>query len=267
MNQPKPFIIVGTPFFGAQLSHLYAHSVLKLQRTCHQRGDIDFNLVSQVGDALISRARQDIVAHFLGLSAATHLLFVDADVAFEPEQVFRLLNFGVDVAVGVYPDKRLDLGKLQSMARAGNSRLGSAALHYGFEVEDPQKIQLRGGFAKVKRTGMGFTLIRRSVFTRMMERYPELRYSGALTVEDSLAKSPNRYAFFDCLIDEKTRTYLGEDHSFCNRWTGMGGEVWADLQSRLQHIGPVVFDGDFSTQIQPEFLSMAMGKLPDSPKT
>lgn len=254
MNQPKPYVIIGTPFFGSQMSHLYALSVLKLQRACYQGGKVGFNLVSQLGDALIPRARQDIMTRFMGIPNATHLLFVDADVAFEPEQVFRLLEAGVDMAAGAYPDKALDLVRLEALAKANHHHPEAAALRYGFETEDPQKIEVKKGFAKVKRTGMGFTLIRRQVFTRMMERYPELKYSGALTVQDPLMGNPNRYALFDCMIDPKTHVYLGEDQSFCDRWTRMGGEIWVDLQSRLGHVGPMVFEGDLSSQIKPEFL-------------
>jgi hypothetical protein len=38
-----------------------------------------------------------------------------------------------------------------------------------------------------------------------------------------------------------TGTYLSEDFAFCKRWTDIGGEIWADLESRLDHVGPSVF--------------------------
>jgi len=43
-------------------------------------------------------------------------------------------------------------------------------------------------------------------------------------------------------------TYLSEDFAFCKRWTDMGGEIWADLNSRLGHVGPMTFNGDLSSQ-------------------
>jgi len=50
------------------------------------------------------------------------------------------------------------------------------------------------------------------------------------------------------MIDHATGTYLSEDFSFCRRWTDIGGEIWADLESRLDHVGPSVFQGDVASQ-------------------
>ena len=67
---------------------------------------------------------------------------------------------------------------------------------------------------------------------------------------EAATASDNRFALFDCMIDEHG-TYLSEDFSFCRRWTDMGGEIWADLSSALRHVGPLVFRGDLSTQFAP----------------
>ena len=81
--------------------------------------------------------------------------------------------------------------------------------------------------------------------------YPELRYANDHKPDDQLRGSQWRAALFNCMIDEATGTYLSEDFSFCRRWTDMGGEIWADLQSRLTHVGTVSFDGDVATQFSP----------------
>ncbi len=229
-----PYVIVGTPCFASQVTAQYARSVLELQTACYRKGDVGFNALAQWGDALIQRARQDIVARFLSNPTATHLLFADADVGFEPGQLFRLLDFGVDVAAAPYPDKRGNPAEPGAAPGSGKDWDGS------FELLEAVEGGKHRGFARARRVGMGFTLIRRTVFERMMERYPQLRYSGAFTMGDPLAKNPYRYAFFNCGVEGGR--YLSEDHAFCNRWTGMGGEIWLDLESRVRHVGPATFE-------------------------
>jgi hypothetical protein len=56
-----------------------------------------------------------------------------------------------------------------------------------------------------------------------------------------------RFALFECMIT-KDGTYFSEDFAFCKRWTDMGGEIWADLNSKLNHIGPMAFCGDLFSQ-------------------
>src|SRR6202034_4646602 len=89
-------ITLGTRCSGGQVSWLYAVSLLKLQKAFTQRG-WHINYLVQAGDALVTRARQTIVSHFLENPSATHLLFIDADIGFEPDQVLRLLESGADV--------------------------------------------------------------------------------------------------------------------------------------------------------------------------
>jgi hypothetical protein len=109
-------------------------------------------------------------------------------------------------------------------------------------------IETRNGFARVSFAGTGFLMIQREALLSMIARYPELRYAHDHKPDDKLAGSEFRSALFNCMIDEQTGVYLSEDFSFCRRWTAMGGEIWADLHSRLTHAGVVDFAGDLSTQ-------------------
>ena len=92
-------------------------------------------------------------------------------------------------------------------------------------------------------------MIRRHVFEKMCAHpdYASLQFFREHS-RDALAGSPNRFALFECMIDPKSGTYLSEDFAFCKRWTDIGGEIWTDLQSRLDHVGPSVFHGDISSQ-------------------
>jgi hypothetical protein len=244
-----PHLVIGTPCYGRQVTDAYAGSLLKLQAACIH-GGIRLQVLMTGSDALITRARQNIVAQFLGNAEATHLLFIDADIGFEPDQVFRLLEFDADMSAAVYPIKRLDWDKIAAAAKAGLARLDRSSLSYMVQFPSSQQLSTREGFVRVGFAGSGFLMIRRAALVSMTERYPELRYAYDHKHNDRLAGSPWRYALFNCMIDPESGVYLSEDYSFCRRWTDMGGEIWADLNSRLQHVGAVTFDGDFSTQFQ-----------------
>jgi hypothetical protein len=243
-------LMLATPAFGGQLTALYASSVLAFMEACQAR-HLSVEVAVQWGDSLVSRARQDLATRFLETSSATHLLMVDADIGFAPEQAFRLLEFDAEMVSGVYPYKHLDLERMKKVYEKKTPVRSSEIWSYGVEFEDPSKITMKNGFAQALYAGLGFTLIRKSVFQKMIGRYPELKYTGGFLPSDPFPESANRYALFNDFIDETTGRYLSEDRSFCRRWTQMGGEIWVDAQSRLQHVGPTVFDGDFSTQFNP----------------
>jgi hypothetical protein len=245
-NSPQPFLVIGTPCYGRQVTDLYAASLLKLQLACQPR-NVRLMVHMLGSEALITRARQNVVAHFLANEAATHLLFVDADIGFEPEQVFRLMDFNADVTAAIYPIKRIDWKKIAAAAEAKLDNLQSSSLSYLLQFENASRIETRGDFAKVQYAGTGFLMLRRQMLLAMIEHYPELRYAHEHRPNDTLDGSPWRYALFNCFVDE-TGNYLSEDFSFCRRWTAIGGEIWIDLQSRLTHVGTVNFEGDLSTQ-------------------
>jgi hypothetical protein len=239
-------LVVATPCFGGQISALYAASLLKLQKLMRTYSALNFKILFKDGDALITRARASLMSQFLDDADATHLLFVDADIGFEPEQVLRLIQSGADMCAAIYPIKRIDWDKVRTTLEAGRSNPSAAALQYVFEVDNANAVIERNGFVKVRYAGTGFLMIRRQALERMCAQYPQLQYRRDHSLDATTASS-NRFALFECMIDEGG-TYLSEDFAFCKRWTDMGGEIWADVKSRLNHVGPMVFCGDLSSQ-------------------
>ena len=240
---PGVNLVVATPCFGGQISVLYAASLFKLQTLLRAYRDINLKMIFKDGDALITRARASLLSQFLDDPSATHLLFIDADIGFEPDQVVRLIECGADMCAAVYPIKRIDWQRMKN-ALSGAQPNPAASLQYALEVEDPNAVIANSGFIKVRYAGTGFLMIRRAALERMCAHYPQLRYKRDHSI-DAATESDNRFALFECAIADDG-TYLSEDFAFCKRWTDMGGEIWADLNSRLHHIGPMTFCGDLA---------------------
>src|SRR5215475_563918 len=112
-------LVVATPCFGGKVSSIYASSIFALQRAVHGMANVDLKVHLRDGDALITRARANLVTIFLDDPTATHLLFVDADIGFTPDQAFRLIECGADVVAGCYPVKRVNWDKAQRAVGAG----------------------------------------------------------------------------------------------------------------------------------------------------
>jgi hypothetical protein len=242
-------LVIATPCFGGQVSSIYASSIFSLQRELRATSNVNLTVHMRDGDALITRARANLATLFLNDPTATHFLFVDADIGFTPQQVFRLIESGGDVVAGVYPIKRVNWDKAKRAIDADRSNVAAAALDYVLEVENPDHVVVVNGFARVRYAGTGFLMIRRSVLEKMCAHpgYAPLQFFREHS-HDALAGSPNRFALFECMIDPVDGTYLSEDFAFCKRWTDLGGEIWADLDSRLDHVGPAVFHGDAASQ-------------------
>jgi hypothetical protein len=242
-------LVVATPCFGGQVSSIYASSIFQLQRVLRSKSNVQLKVLLRDGDALITRARANLMTMFLDDPTATHFLFIDADIGFEPDQVFRLIESGADVVAGVYPIKRVNWEKARRAIETKRTDLPSASLDYVLEINDPDHVAVVNGFTRVRYAGTGFLMIRRHVFEQMCAHpdYASLQFFREHSL-DALAGSPNRFALFECMIDPNTGTYLSEDFAFCKRWTDIGGEIWADLQSELDHVGPSVFHGDVSSQ-------------------
>jgi len=215
-------LALGTAAFGGQVSLPYAKSVLALEEACAAKA-IPFHYILQSGDALIQRARQQVAAQFLATPGATHLLMVDADVAFAPIDALRLLESGFEFSAGACPRKQ------------------EGAPVYDYEPRRP--LEEKSGFTRALWVGAGFLLIKREALLKMVEAYPELRYLGGFIAGDPLAANSQRSALFNCWLDAQSGEYLADDRAFCRRWTDLGGEIWVDTKSRLGHGGMKLWGG------------------------
>ncbi len=250
----RPHILIATPCFGGTVSQHYMLSVIRFMSYA-KSAEFDVSLTMVGYDALISRARSTLVAAFLDDPGATHLLFVDADISFEPEQVDRLLRHDKDFTGALYPLKAIDWELIPQRCVERGESVRQAALSYvgAFSPEGQRKQE--GDFATGIYVGGGFQLIRRGALERMIAAYPESRFRRVHDLPMSgsrheAVQSPNLFALFDCIIDPETGAYLSEDYSFCLRWRRIGGEIWIDAASKLNHCGHYEFVGDYASRFQ-----------------
>jgi hypothetical protein len=234
-------LFIATPCYGGLVTQRYMQCTFALLQYTAAAG-IPVRLELLGYESLITRGRNTLVAKFLDDPDLTHLLFIDADIGFETEQVMRMLAFDVDVVAGIYPLKLIDwTSEALKRVRSGEG-LDQAPLRFVGTPCESKECERNGDFVTGSYAGTGFMLIRRNVFETMILSYPHLRYTAAHTAAVP-STSPNQYALFDCVIDARTGEYLSEDYAFCQRWRALGGKIWLDTASRLAHIGPHEFFG------------------------
>ncbi len=240
----KPFILIGTPCYGGLVVQGYMESVIQLMGYA-SRNDFDVSLALLGGDSLITRSRNKLVATFLDMPQATHLMFIDADISFHPEDIHRMLKFDHEVVAGMYPVKNFDWEKVRNTMTPDMplDKLAETGLHFvGLPCPEKDR-EHRNGFVTGVYAGTGFMLIRRSCLERMIFAYSQTKYSLAHVYPIPKERSENQYALFDCMIEPGTNIYLSEDFTFCRRWRDIGGKIWLDPQSRLTHYGTFRFQG------------------------
>src|SRR5215469_327701 len=142
-----PHLMVGTPCYGGVVTVKYHSSAIALTRESAKRG-IPVDFVHLSNSSLITHARNRLVAIFLANQQFSHLLFIDADQGYEPDQAFRLLECEAEVVAAVSPKKILNWEKIERAVRAGR-RAESAGLDYVVNFKSDGIVSARNGFAQV----------------------------------------------------------------------------------------------------------------------
>ncbi|MBS0248707.1 MAG: hypothetical protein JSR61_18980 [Proteobacteria bacterium] len=231
-------LFVATPCFGGMVATGYMSSILKLMQAAQQH-DVAVSINMLGRDSLVTRARNTLTAHFLA-SEATHLMFIDADLTFEPELVLRMLAFDQDLVGGMYPAKAINWQPPAHIA--SREPMQAATLQYVGKFCEGDELERRGPFATGVYCATGFMMIKRQAIERLVEAYPERAYASDHVYSPDRGGRPY-YALFECMIDPKTREYLSEDFGFCHLWRSLGGQVWLDVEGALTHTGPHDFHG------------------------
>lgn len=244
-------IFVATPMYGGQCGGQYCKSTADLAAMAAQYG-MDVRFFYLFNESLITRARNYLVDEFLR-SDCTHLMFIDSDIGFDPNDVIALSVIaapGSDkhIVCGPYPKKCIAWEKIKR------------AVDKGFADQDPNRLEKYVGdyvFNPAENTGSipldepvevleggtGFMMIQREALEKFAAAYPELSYKPDHVRTEHFDGSREILAYFDTVIDPKTKRYLSEDYMFCQWARNIGVKVWLCPWMKLQHMGSYVFGG------------------------
>jgi hypothetical protein len=253
LRQRKLF--VATPMYGGQCNGIYTRSLCDLTAMCVKYG-IEVRSYFLFNESLITRARNYCVDEFLR-SGADHLMFIDSDIGFNPQDIIAMMALQTeeseyDVIAGPYPKKcitwekikqAVDKGAADQNPNALEDFVGDFVFNPAMDKGEASKTIRLDEPAEVLETGTGFMMIRRSTFDKYKQHYPQYSYKPDHVRTAEFDGSREIHAYFDCIIDPKTRRYLSEDYMFCQNVRQMGGKVWLCPWMHLQHAGTYMFAG------------------------
>jgi hypothetical protein len=174
----------------------------------------------------VSYARNILTAQFMK-SDKDYLLFIDADVEFEPECPLRMVVAQKDIVCTPYRVKTND----------------PKVIRYTTTVPDNDNVKvLPGGLVELTRGPSGMMLIHRRVFETLQKNRPDLEIQAHQHV-DLFPEGFKIFSFWDCIF--KDGKWTGDDIAFCNLATENGFKLYANIESVMVHHGAYGYKGRF----------------------
>ena len=230
------------PCYGGQLTESTFMSYIKWANVARQLG-LDWTVETMTNESLISRARNTLTAKFLHTKESTHLMFIDADIGWEPWHLLVMLNHDKDVVGGLYPMKSLPV-------KWCVNGIPDAV------QDDPS------GLIEVTKTGTGFLLIKRDVFEKLNAHPAVKSFTNDIGLDPAL--NPYMKTYFDTAVRENR--YYSEDWTFCENWRDIGGQVFVDKRVLLKHTGTYVFDYQTQDKLYQDLHQIAMANQANQPQ-
>lgn len=219
-------IFIALPAYDFKVSLKLAVSLARFAQAAPQHG-ITIQIGSICGCSVVSRAR-NLLAQDMLESNCDYLMFIDSDINFEPEDIFRLMAWGTDPKKGI-------------VAAVPRTRNESKVYIATLDQDENKDLTMNAmGLVRAKRVATAFMLVRREVFVTMTEAHPEWQYYDTRS---------NR--MIPCLFDFQLTEegYMGEDFLFCDRARDLGFEVWVDPTITLGHMGVQEYTGNYGQDV------------------
>lgn len=235
----KRKLFLATPMYGGICGGMYARSVADLSAACTRYG-IQLQMYFLFNESLITRARNYCMDEFYR-SDCTHLLFIDSDIGFNPEDVIAMLamqseDSEYDIMGAPYPKKCIAWEKIKKAVDKGFADDNPNVLDrfVGDYVFNPKNgtgsIPIHQP-AEVMEIGTGFMMMRKKVLDVFREKYPYMNYRPDHVRTEHFDGSREIMSYFDCIID---RGYtIGDLQDTINK-EGDPAVIMAELKDMLK---------------------------------
>lgn len=244
----KAKLFIGTPMYGGLCTGQYTLGLFKSSQVFAQNNVMVYYSFMQ-NESLITRGRNRMAYDFL-TTDATHLMFIDADIGFDPKDIISLIDADKDIICGIYPKKEINwLGvheavlhgvpaeELHNHTGAFVVNLVGGAQEVEAKVYEPLEIE---------NGGTGFMLIKREVFEGLADKVPEYNNDMFTAIDGERKPMLIKEFFATSICEESGNRLLSEDYHFCKLARKNGFHVWAAPWVRLSHNGTYNFSGHFA---------------------
>ena len=263
-----PCLYILTPCYGGVCYTSYTRSIMNTVEKLKQY-NIDIHVEFCNSDSLVSRARNNLIAKAMSNPKTTHIMFIDADITWNPDDIIKLLISNKDLCGGVYPLKKYNWDRLiESKSGEKDTEVLSKWIEkkdrsiFKNMISDKEYIQhqmlsynlnyvenkvvIKDNMTEVRHIATGFMMMKRSVIHRMADGFPYTKYTDDIGFLNG-DENEFAYALFDCGVENNH--YLSEDWMFCERWRKLGGSIYVDVTINLIHTGTEQYNGCYLSSI------------------
>lgn len=240
-------IFVGTPTHDGKVTSQYLESFRELEKTLQECG-YSVDLVLETS-SILHMTRNMMATCALDRQFYEGILFIDADMRFDAESVIKILESRREVIGIAYPRRQLplmvDRDEMKSLADKDGppkvllSDIMSPNLDYAVR---PSIAPPGQDIVQVDQIGCGLLFIRRSALEKLKNTMTN--YKVAPEHSPTWFGLREFWGFFD--YERHEDHCIGEDYSFCLRWTGAGGTIYALSSADVGHVGPVEVHGRYA---------------------
>ena len=238
-------IMIATPMYGGLCNGTYTVGLLTAVGVFSKHG-IAMQYAHMMNESLITRARNSLAKDFLA-SECTHLMFIDADIGFNPADIPPMVDADKDIICGIYPKKEINWVDVSKAVQAGvppQELLNYTGAFVVNTVNDAENLE--GNFyepLEIANGGTGFMLIKRKVFETLIGKVPTYHNDVYHAVDTNRTVQVINEFFATSIDKDSGNRLLSEDYHFCKIARDAGFKVWAAPWARLSHTGTYIFNG------------------------